>query len=145
MTDNPLNEPARILGIDFGLKRVGLALSDPLRIFAYPYKTLNNDKNFWKELGEVIREKNIEMIVLGYPMKENGLKSEVAEKVEKFSKELEKKFKMKVIFWDERYTSVIAQEKILESVPKKSKRRDKGLLDRNSAAIILQEYINSLN
>jgi putative holliday junction resolvase len=145
MTDNPLNEPARILGIDFGHKRVGLALSDPLRIFAYPYKTLNNDKNFWKGLGEVIREKNIEMIVLGYPMQENGLKSEVAEQVEKFSKELEKKFKMKVIFWDERYTSVMAQEKILESVTKKSKRRDKGLLDQNSAAIILQEYINSLN
>jgi len=145
MPENPMEEPARILGIDFGLKRVGLALSDPLRIFAYPFKTLNNDQNFWKELSKIILEKNIEKIVLGYPVKDSGIKSEIAQRIEKFSEDLGKKFKVQVIFWDERYTSVMAQEKILESVPKKSKRRDKGLLDQNSAAIILQEYINSLN
>lgn len=145
MPDESFTEPARILGIDFGLKRIGLALSDPLRIFAYPYKTLSNDKIFWKELRKIIEEKNIEKIILGYPIRENGNKSGIAGKIDDFSKELKREFRIQIIFWDERYTSVIAQEKILESVTKKSKRRNKGLLDQNSAAIILQEYLNTLN
>ena len=139
------NEWSRILGIDFGLKRIGLALSDPLRIFAYPFKTLSNDKNFWNELTIIIQDKNIEKVVLGYPLNEDGNKSEVTSDVEKFSGKLGRKFGIQIILWDERYTSVIAQEKILESVTKKSRRRNKGLLDQNSAAIILQEYLNTLN
>ena len=145
MPDNYINEPARILGIDYGLKRTGLALSDPLKIFAYPFKTLINDKNFWNELKKVIEEKNIEKIILGFPLNEGGSKSHITDQVKKFAKELGSKFKREIILWDERYTSVMAREKILESVTKKSKRRDKGLLDQNSAAIILQEYLNSLN
>jgi putative Holliday junction resolvase len=145
MAENLFDEPARILGIDFGFKRIGLALSDPLHIFAYAYKTLNNDKDFWNELKNIIKEKNINKIILGYPSDDKGIKSEVTARVEKFSKELAGKFSLEVIFWDERYTSVMAQEKILESVTKKSKRRNKGLLDQNSAAIILQEYLNTLN
>ncbi len=145
MPGDQFDEHSRVLGIDFGSKRIGLALSDPLRIFAYPYKTLNNDQNFWNDFKKIIEEKNVDKIILGYPMDDSGSKSEVAGKVEKFSKELSKKFKIEIIFWDERYTSVMAQEKILESVTKKSKRRNKGLLDSNSAAIILQEYLNTLN
>ncbi len=145
MPDNYINEPARILGIDYGLKRTGLALSDPLKIFAYPFKTLINDKNFWNELKKVMEEKNIEKIILGFPLNEGGSKSHITDQVKKFAKELGSKFKREIILWDERYTSVMAREKILESVTKKSKRRDKGLLDQNSAAIILQEYLNSLN
>ena len=142
MPGDHFDEPSRVLAIDFGSKRIGLALSDPLRIFAYPYKTLNNDQSFWNDFKKIIEEKNVEKIILGYPMDDNGTKSEVAVKVEKFSRELVKKFKIDIIFWDERYTSVMAQEKILESVTKKSKRRNKGLLDSNSAAIILQEYLD---
>ena len=84
-------------------------------------------------------------IILGYPVDNRGIKTDVTRKVEQFSKDLVKKFKLEVIFWDESYTSVLAQEKVLESVVKKAKRRDKGLLDQNSAAIILQEYLNTLN
>ncbi len=145
MPDNDNNEPARVLGIDYGLKRTGLALSDPLRIFAYPYKTLINDKNFWIGLKKVIEEKNVEKIILGFPLNESRGKSHITDQVKKFAKELEKKFKIEIILWDEGYTSVMAQEKVIESVTKKSKRRDKGLLDQNAAAIILQEYLNSLN
>jgi putative Holliday junction resolvase len=145
MDQNSFDEPTRILAIDYGSKRIGLALSDPLKIFAYPFKTLSNDKNIWIELEKVIREKTVLKIILGYPYDDSGSKSIVADKVEKFAKELKKKINKEIIFWDERYTSVMAQEKILESVTKKSKRRNKGLLDQNSAAIILQEYLNSLN
>jgi putative Holliday junction resolvase len=62
---------------------------------------------------------------------------------EEFKKKLELKTKLEVILVDERYSSMIAKEKVLESVPKKSKRRDKGILDQNSAAVILQEYLDS--
>lgn len=134
----------RFLSIDFGLKRIGLALSDPLLIFAYPFKTIFNDQELWNNLSSVIKEKNIEKIILGYPLKSDGSKSTVTENVLKFKKELEKKFNIEVILRDESFSSSMAKEKIIESVNKKSKRRDKGLIDRNSAAIILQEYLDEI-
>lgn len=134
----------RFLSIDFGLKRIGLALSDPLLIFAYPFKTIFNDPELWNNLSSVIKEKNIEKIILGYPLKSDGSKSTVTENVLKFKKELEKKFNIEVILRDESFSSSMAKEKIIESVNKKSKRRDKGLIDRNSAAIILQEYLDEI-
>lgn len=134
----------RFLSIDFGLKRIGLALSDPLLIFAYPFKTIFNDQELWNSLSSVIKEKNIEKIILGYPLKSDGSKSTVTENVLKFKKVLEKKFNIEVILRDESFSSSMAKEKIIESVNKKSKRRDKGLIDRNSAAIILQEYLDEI-
>jgi len=64
--------------------------------------------------------------------------------ISNFKKEIERRFNLEVITWDEEYTSVIAQKRIIESVTKKKKRRDKGLIDRNSAAVILQEYLDGL-
>ncbi len=145
MSQVTAGEPSRFLAIDYGLKRIGLALSDPLSLFAYPFKTLIKDQNFWIELEKIIREKNVIKIILGYPFKSDGSKSDIAQAIDKFANELKRKFKGEIIFWDENYTSAIAQMKVLESITKKSKRRDKGLLDQNSAAVILQEYINSLN
>ena len=132
----------RVLSIDYGKKRIGLALSDPLFTFAYSYKTLINDKNLWKNITEIIKEKNVVKVILGLP-NESKNKS-LATIISNFKKEIEKRFKLEVITWDEEYTSAIAQERIIESVTKKNKRRDKGLIDRNSAAVILQEYLNGL-
>lgn len=145
MPQEPSGELSRFLAIDYGLKRIGLALSDPLNLFAYPFKTLIKDHNFWNELEKIIHEKNVIKIILGYPYKSERSKSDIAQAIDKFAKELKRKFTGEIIFWDEHYTSAIAQAKILESVTKKSKRREKGLLDQNSAAVILQEYINSLH
>lgn len=132
----------RILAIDYGEKRVGLALCDPLRIFAYPFKTILNDRNFRTNLLSIIKENSVSLILLGYPLKENGMKTDVTEAVEKFKTELEGLAKLPVILRDERYTSAIAKERIIESVKSKKKRRDKGLLDKNAASIILQDYLN---
>ena len=132
----------RILSIDYGKKRIGLALSDPLFMFAYSFKTLINDKNLWKNIGEIINEKNVVKVILGWPNEEKN--KLLANIISNFKKEIEKRFKLEVITWDEEYTSAIAQERIIESVTKKKKRRDKGLIDRNSAAVILQEYLNGL-
>jgi len=133
----------RLMGIDFGTKRIGLALTDPLMTFAYPYQTIANDAKLWTVLPKIIAEMEVSKIILGYPLKESGDKSVSTVGVEKFHEALKKLFKNEIILWDERYTSVIAKENILQSVSKKSKRRDKGLLDQNSAAIILEEYMRS--
>lgn len=138
------NVETRIMAIDFGKKRMGIALSDPLKKFAYPYKTILNDSKFFLECAKIIKEKGILKIILGIPNEETSSKTSIVESVKKFKLEIEKKFTLDVIFWDETYTSSIAQQRILVSVTKKSKRKDKGLLDMNSASIILQEYLDSL-
>lgn len=132
----------RVMSIDYGKKRIGLALSDPLLTFAYSFKTISNDKNLWRNIAEIIKEKNVVKVILGLP-NERKNKLLVA-LIFDFKKEIEKRFKLEVITWDEEYTSVMAQEKIIESVTKKNKRRDKGLIDQNSAAVILQEYLDGL-
>jgi putative Holliday junction resolvase len=134
-------DESRILAIDYGIKRIGLALSDPLKIFAYPYKTLNNSSSVFNEIVSLIKEQNVIKIILGLPDGDNISTKDLREKIFKLKEKLEKTGK-EVILWDESFTSLIAGEKILQSVTKKSKRRDKGLLDQHSAAIILQEYLD---
>jgi len=131
------------MGIDFGEKRIGIALSDPLFIFAYPFITLQNDSAFINNLSKIISEKNIAKIILGLPSLKFKSSAELSKKVQKLKQEIETKFKIVVILWDEEYSSAIAKEKVIESVTKKSKRRNKDLLDKHSAAIILQEYLES--
>jgi putative Holliday junction resolvase len=135
-------EEERFLGIDYGESRIGLALSDPLQTFAYSYKTIKNDKSLWQNITSIINQKNIKRVVLGMPdAKRNKL---LVEKILSFKEKIETRFKIKVITWNEEYTSAIAQERIIQSVAKKKKRKNKGLIDRNSAAIILEEYLNSI-
>lgn len=140
---NPYSQDEqRIMAIDYGEKRVGLALCDPLRIFAYPFKTILNDQNFRANLLSIIKENSVSLILLGYPLKENGMKTDVTEAVEKFKTELKQMTNLTVLLRDERYTSAIAKERIIESVKSRKKRRDKGLLDKNAASIILQDYLD---
>ncbi len=138
-----ISEENRILSIDYGFKRVGLALSDPLKIFAYPFKTINNDNNFFNELRKIITGQNVVKIIMGMPDAENISTKEVRNKILLLKEKIEK-LNIEVILWDESFTSVIAGERILQSVTKKTKRREKGLLDQHAAAIILQEYLDKL-
>jgi len=133
----------RILSIDYGEKRIGIAISDPLKFFAIPLTTLENNSTFWKEFNKIFDSYNITIIVLGYPLKEDGTKSTSTLAVEKFEKELAKKIKLPIELVDERYSSTIAQEQIIESVKSKKKRRNKALIDMNAAAVILGDYLNS--
>lgn len=132
----------RILGVDYGKKRIGLALTDPLNTFAYAYKTILNDKKLWINFKNILIEKKVFLVILGMPnVKRNKVLADI---ILSFKDKIERKFKTNVIIWDEEFTSVIAQQKIFESVVKKKKRQDKGLIDQNSAAIILEEYLQSL-
>jgi putative holliday junction resolvase len=132
----------RIMAIDFGERRIGLALSDPTLLFAYPYETVLNDDKLWGKLKGIIEEKEVKKILLGYPLKFDNSRTHATAGVEKFKAEIEKRFKLEVELWDERFTSEMAKESILQTVTKKSKRREKGLVDRTAAAIILQEYLD---
>ncbi|MCU0413723.1 MAG: Holliday junction resolvase RuvX [Ignavibacteriaceae bacterium] len=137
-----MNNETRIMGIDYGDKRIGIALSDPLLTFAYPFITLQNDSSFLLNLSKIIDEKKIVKIILGLPSERFKSSKELSQKVLKLKSEIEKKNKIEVILWDEEYSSAIAKEKVIESVTKKSRRKEKDLLDRHSAAVILQEYLD---
>jgi len=113
-------------------------------MFAYAHTTVLNDNKTFIELGKIIADKKIVEIVLGIPNENHVSKTSVVNDIKKFKDLLEKKFLLPVIFWDETYTSSIAQQRILESVNKKQKRKNKNLLDMYSAAIILQEYLDSI-
>jgi putative Holliday junction resolvase len=132
----------RFIAIDYGLKRIGIALCDPLYTFAYPFKTILNGQNLWNELKEIISQQSVIKVVLGLPLNENGEPSSISKDVLKFKNQIENRFKIEVILRDERYTSSIAQDNIIKFVTKKSKRREKGLIDRSAAAVILQDYLD---
>jgi putative holliday junction resolvase len=138
-----MNNETRIMCIDYGERRIGIALSDPLLTFAYPFITLKNDASFLLNLSKIIIEKKIIKVILGLPSERFKSSKELSQKVLKLKSEIETKNKIEVILWDEEYSSMIAKEKVIESVTKKSRRKEKDLLDRHSAAVILQEYLDT--
>lgn len=134
----------RILAIDYGEKRIGVAISDPLKLFAIPLITLENNKFLYKKLENIFSEYNFIKVIIGYPLKEDGSKSRIIPQIEDFKKTISKKFKGIIEFVDERYSSSIAWEQIKESVTSKKKRRDKSLIDKNAAAVILKDYLDNM-
>lgn len=134
----------RILAIDYGTKRVGLALSDPMKIFASPFDTLENNKLLISKILVIIKEKNIEKIVIGYPTNGDGSKTVLSDKIINFATELSDKSGVACEFVDERYSSSVASDRILQTVVKKSKRRDKSLVDKYAAAVILEDYLKTI-
>ena len=138
------NDQERILGMDYGEKRIGIAITDPLKMFAYPLVTLKNDSYFWKNLLNIFQKFNVVKIVLGYPIREDGKKSKSTEMVERFKHRLESRVKIPVELIDERYSSETARQRIVESVVSKRKRRNKDLIDKNAAAVILEDYLDQI-
>lgn len=133
----------RVLAIDYGEKRIGIAISDPLKMFPIPLKTILNNQNIWKEFQKVFSEYNIFLVIIGYPVSEDGSKTRITELVDEFISHFSKKFKVEYKLVDERYSSSIASEQILQSVTSKKKRRNKALIDMNAAAVILGDYLNN--
>lgn len=134
----------RILAIDFGEKRIGIAVTDPMNIFAYPLITLQNDNNFLTRLKNIIDEYNVVKVLIGNPIRESGGESSILKLIIEMKEKIENKFCLPVELIDERYSSEIARQRILETVVSKKKRRDKSLLDKNSAAVILEDYLKSI-
>ncbi len=145
LTINPgINlEEARILAIDFGEKRIGIAITDPLNLFAYPLTTINNDSGFMKNLKALLDQYKVVKILIGNPVKEDGSQARIFSQIIKLKNEVETKFNIAIEVVDERYSSEIARQRIIESVKSKKKRRDKSLVDKNAAAVILEDYLKS--
>ena len=134
----------RILSIDFGKKRTGLAATDPLQIIANPLETVATATLF-DYLENYIKKEPVERIVIGRPTQPNGKPSENLARVENFYNRWKKLHpEIPIEYYDERFTSVIAHRAIIDSGVKKSTRREnKGLVDAISATIILQDYMQS--
>ena len=134
----------RILAIDYGKKRTGLAVTDPLRIIANGLATIPTS-NIFDYLTQYVAKESVDQLVIGKPIQPNGQPSENLSSVENFVNRWRKLHpEMPIDYYDERFTSVIAhQAMIAGGVKKKTRREDKGLVDEISATIILQDYMRS--
>lgn len=140
----------KILGIDFGLVRIGVALSDETQTIAFGKEIIPGDKKAIDKLKKIILEESVTSVVLGYPLNLKGEKTNQTLEVESFEQRLRSAFsavelkEINFVKYDERFTSKMAADSMIESGMKKKKRRDKSNLDIISAAIMLQGYLDSL-
>ena len=135
----------RKVGIDYGRKRVGVAVSDPLGIFASPLETVPAAKII-DYLKSYAQRESVTQFVVGYPVNMDNTPSEAAADVDVFLKQLKKAFPdTPVILEDERFTSVLAHRAMIDGGMKASDRRDKNSVDKISAAIILQSWLDRTN
>ena len=131
----------RILGIDYGKKKVGFAITDALQITTNPLGTIPVHE-VWKFIDKQIKEHDIETIVVGYATHKDGNESESMQYIHPFFKGLTKKYpQINVVWEDESYTSVIAEQSLIESGASKKTRQKKELIDTISAMLILQSYL----
>ncbi|HEY5535771.1 MAG TPA: Holliday junction resolvase RuvX [Ignavibacteria bacterium] len=135
------------MGIDYGSKRIGIAVSDDTKKYSFSRDYLLNDKNIFSRLMELMKNEKIEKIIIGYPVNLKSEKTVQSVEVEEFSKILSdhiksNSLKIEIIYEDERFTSKLAEHNIISSGLSKKKRQDKGLTDSISAQIILQGYLD---
>lgn len=132
---------SRILAIDYGTKRTGLAVTDPFRIIATGLTTVPS-KDVISFIAEYCKKEDVEIFVVGEPRQMSNQPSSITPQVEQFIRQLAKAFpEKKIDRMDERFTSKLAMQAIIASGVKKSDRRNKELIDQTSATIILQSYL----
>ncbi len=135
---------ARILAIDYGKKRSGLAATDPLKIIASGLTTVDTDQLIYF-LKKYVATEAVELILLGHPKRLDGSDNDITAKVEKFQGQLQKIFpSIPVQLIDERFTSKMAFQTMIDSGLKKKDRQNKALIDEISATILLQGYLSGL-
>ena len=131
----------RILAIDYGRRRTGLAVSDPLQLIAGALTTVET-KELERFLADYFRREEVTTIVIGKPMQMNGAPSETWCYIEPLAGRLRHAYPDKeVLFYDERFTSVLAHRAMIDGGMKKSDRRDKAVVDKIAATIILEDYM----
>lgn len=143
-----MRENTKYLGIDYGLKRIGIAVSDTEKKFSFYRDYILNDNTTLKKILDLVIEENISTIIIGYPLNFKSEKTEITINVENFQSELKAYLQKnditcEIVFFDERFTSSLAQENLLQSGLSKKKRREKGIVDSLSAKILLQDYLDS--
>ena len=135
---------SRILAIDYGTKRTGIAVTDPLQIIASGLTTVATGELF-DFLAKYFQDEEVEKIVVGEPLHPDGNPAQIAHLVVGFVRKLKKEYPDKeVVMQDERFTSENAKQILLQSGIGQKKRRDKSLVDKISAALILEDYMKSI-
>ena len=133
----------RIIAIDYGLKRVGIAHSDSTRTFAFPIKNVQNEK-FLMELGEILDSERYDFVLFGIPYRKDGSEGDLAIEIREIAKEVEARFEIDVKFTDETLSSKAAGDIIVEQglsyKKRRQKRKDK--LDAIAASVFLQNYLD---
>ena len=134
----------RILALDHGSKRVGIAVSDELKMIAQPLEFAPAEPflDFLSRLKEIIREKEVELILIGMPRNMDGSYGPAALKVQEFVAVLKEKVAVPIQTWDERLTSAQAQRFLIQGGVRRAQRKEK--VDKTAAAILLQSYLDSL-
>lgn len=131
----------RILAIDFGTKRIGIATTDPSQLIARALVTTSQTE-VWNVLDDFLAGEDVETIVVGEPLREDGSKSKIHHLVVGFARKLANRYpQVSVVLFDERYTSKEAERIIRQSGVGQKKRREKGIIDKISAALILESYM----
>jgi putative Holliday junction resolvase len=132
----------RIMAIDYGTKRIGLAITDPLQIFASPLDTVRTVE-FYSFIEGYMKTEEIDAFVIGYPVQMNNNPSEAVRHINPFIKKLRNKYPEKQVHLaDERFTSKMALRTMIDGGVKKKDRQDKSMIDRISASIILQSFLD---
>lgn len=128
----------KLLGIDYGDKRIGMATSDENQDYIFPNETIENSSKVIEEIVDIIKKENIEKVIVGYPVNMKGEENAQSDKIKFFTKILKEKIKISVELEDERLTSQLAK-RLLMTVPGGKKK--KGNVDRQAAVLILESYI----
>ena len=134
----------RLLAIDYGMRRTGIAVSDPLQIIANGLTTVETPQ-LMTFLKDYMAREQVERVIIGLPKQMNNEPSENMPRIEKFAEQFKKAYPdMEVVFYDERFTSRMAKQAMIDGGLRKKQRQNKALVDEVSATIILQGYMESL-
>ncbi|MBA4311755.1 MAG: Holliday junction resolvase RuvX [Chlorobiaceae bacterium] len=136
------NELQRIVCFDFGSKRIGVAMSDPMEIIAQPLCFIEQKPDFINQIEKIINEYLPHEIVVGYPLNLKGERGQKTIEVDQFIELLEEKFMLPIIKWDERFTTQIATNSMRELNMSKKNRESRKHIDAMAAALILQGYLD---
>jgi putative Holliday junction resolvase len=133
----------RLMGLDVGDVRIGVALSDPLHITAQPFLVLkrSSTEQAIGRIAEIVREKNVEKIVVGIPLARDGTHGPMARRILEFVDELRGKTSVPIVSWDERYSTHQANRALLEGNVRRRKRKE--TVDKTAAALILQSFLDA--
>ena len=139
---------AKKMGIDFGSVRIGIAVSDETGTIAFGRNAVKNDSKALNEIINIVSSEDVTEIIIGYPLNLKSQKTQQTIETENFAERLKQAIskagcKSEIKFWDERFTSKMAADSMLESGMKKKKRQDKSQIDIISSALMLQSYLDS--
>ena len=138
--DSKRGTMGRIMAIDYGKKRVGVAVTDPLQLIANRLETVDSDL-IWKFLDEYFSKEPVDLVLVGYPVQLNNQPSEALRYINPFLQKFRQKYMVEIRQVDERYSSKLAFQSMIDAGLKKMQRQDKGTIDGVSATILLQSFL----